>query len=415
MGTLATELQNLAMNSRLIPCVALAFTLAALPTSVFANWLHYRGPSQNGTVPEKLPASLGEPKQLWKVNVGTGTCAVTASGGRAFTAGNYDKKNDVLVCLDAATGKGVWRFEYPQALDPNLFEGGPRATPTLDGGNVYMQAQQGELFCLDADSGKVKWQKHIKNEFDGKKPEWGYSGSPTIEGHLVIVEPGGPGASTVALNKTSGEVVWKSGSDLAGYASPVVATIGGKRTVILFKARTLVGLDLKNGQELWRTEWKTDYDINAATPLVFGNSIFISSGYGTGAAVFEVSGGNLNQKWRNKSLRAHINTPVIHQGHVFGIDGNTGGGNLVCLDLATGDKKWEEKSVKGGSLVLSGDKLVVLTEKGELVIADATAGGCKANLRSQVLDKRCWVQPTISGGKLLVKNNAGDLACFELK
>jgi outer membrane protein assembly factor BamB len=399
------------MNSRFVSA-ALYFGLAL---GAQADWLHYRGSSLNGATSEKLPAGMKEPKQLWKVNVGIGTAAVTVSGNRAFTTGNYDKKNDVLVCLDASNGKGTWRHEYAQPLDANMFEGGPRSTPTVDGDRVYMLASNGDLFCLDADTGKVKWHKQLQKDFAGRKPGWGYSGSPTVENNLLIVDSGGKDASTIALDKTTGEAVWKSGSDEAGYASPVVANVAGKRTVVVFKGKALVGLDAKSGQELWRTEWKTDYDVNAATPIVFGNSIFVSSGYGSGAAAFDVGASGVTQKWKNKSLRAHVNTPVIHQGFVFGPDGNTGGGNLVCLDLATGAKRWEEKSVKGGSLILAGDKLVCLTEKGELVVCDASPNGFKPTLRSQVLDKRCWVQPTLSGGKLFVKNNAGDLACYEVK
>jgi outer membrane protein assembly factor BamB len=208
--------------------------------------------------------------------------------------------------------------------------------------------------------------------------------------------------------------VWESGSDKAGYASPLVADLAGKRTVLVFKTDALVGLDLKDGKELWRTAWKTDYGVNAATPIVIGNSVLITSGYGTGAALLEVGSGGVTQKWRNKSLRSHFNSPVVHQGHVYGIDGNAGGGNLVCLDLANGDVKWTEKSVKGGSLILADSKLICLTEKGELVICEATPGGFKASLRAPVLDKRCWVQPTLSGGRLFVKNNDGDLVCLAL-
>lgn len=390
-----------------------AALVAVHPAS--ADWLHYRGPTQNGVAPEKLPTAFAPPRELWKTKVGIGTCSVTVDGTRVFTAGNADKKTDTVFCLDASTGKPLWQHSYPQPLDPNLFEGGPRATPTIDGDRVYVIAQAGDLFCLAADTGKVKWQKHLVSDFGGKKPGWGYAGSPTIDGELLIVEPGGPGTSTVALNKLTGAPVWKAGSDENGYATPVVAEIAGKRTVVIFKAKALVGLDAKNGQELWRGEWKTDYDINAATPLVVGNFIITCSGYGTGIGFFEVGPGGITQKWRNRSLRAHINSPVVRRNGIFGIDGNTGGGNLVCLDLASGKKLWEEKTVKGGSLVLADDKLVVLTEKGELVVAPAITNEFKPLLRAKVLDKRCWVQPTLSDGRLFVKNNEGDLACFELK
>jgi outer membrane protein assembly factor BamB len=392
-----------------------SLALLALAIPAPAEWLHYRGPGQDGVAPEKLPAGLKELRPLWKKNVGIGTCSVVASGGRIFTIGNPDKKNDVLVCLEAATGKEIWKQSYPQALDPNLFEGGPRATPTLDGDRVYVVAQQGEVMCFDAATGRLRWKKHLVTDFGGKRPEWGYSGSPLVVDDLLITEAGGSNSSTVAFDKMTGALKWKAGSYACGYASPVVATLAGKRTLVLFKARHLVGQDIKNGGEFWRADWKTDYDINAATPQVFGQSIFISSGYGTGAAVFEVSAGGLTQKWKNRSLRAHVNTPVLHRGHVFGPDGNTGGGNLVCLDLANGEKKWEEKSIKGGSLIRAGDQLVVLSEKGELIVCDASPDGFKPALRTPVLDKRCWVQPTLSGGRLFVKNNDGDLVALDLK
>ena len=391
---------------------ALGFCLLAHTTE--ANWLNYRGPTQNGVAAEKLPAALpSAPKVLWKTRVGTGTAAVTVNGDRLFTMGNYDKSNDVIVCLDAKTGKQIWKHEFPLALDPNSFEGGPRGTPTIDGGAVFSMSHQGDLWALDAATGKAIWYKHVQNDLGGKRPGWGYACSPLVDGNLLLLDAGGDGNSTIALNKTNGEIVWKSGSDKAGYASPVVADLAGKRTVVMFKANALVGLDVKDGKELWRSLWKTSWDVNAATPVIVGNAVLVTSGYGSGATLVEVGGGGVSQKWKSKSLRGHFNSPVIFQGHVYGIDGNTGGGDLACLDLATGAAKWTEKSVQGGSLILAGDKLICLSEKGELVICDAAPGGFKANLRAPVLDKRCWVQPTLSGGRLFVKDNEGSLVCLD--
>ena len=172
--------------------------------------------------------------------------------------------------------------------------------------------------------------------------------------------------------------------------------------MVILKADALVGCDAKDGRELWRTSWKTDYDVNAATPLlVGGDRILVSSGYNAGCALYEVAGGKVNQLWRNKNLRTHINSPVALGGFVYGMDGNANGGNLVCLDLANGgERKWQEKSVKGGSLVAANGKLIVLSEKGELVICDTTPEGFHAISRAPVLDKRCWVQPTLDAGRL---------------
>lgn len=402
------------MTSRTALAAFLAVPL--LDVSASADWLHYRGPTQNGVVAESLPASLPKDiKPLWKINVGTGLSSVTVKGDYAFTAGNHDKKNDVFVCLDAKTGKEVWRHQYPQALEAKYFEGGPRSTPTIDGNNVYWVAQYGDLFCFDAATGNIKWYKHYQKDFGGRRPDWGYAGSPTIDGDLVLLDVGGEGASTVALNKNTGALVWKSGSDEAGYGTPVVADLNGKRVALVFKGRGVVGYDVKDGSEKFRSEWKTDYDVNAISPLVTGNSVLISSGYNTGAALYKVSAGGLERTWFQKKLRAQMNTPVIAHEHVFGIDGNNGGGNLVCLNLADGSETWREKSVRGGSLVLAGDKLICLSEQGELVITDASPTGFKPLLRNQILDGRSWVQPTYSGGRLFLKNNSGDLVCVEMK
>jgi outer membrane protein assembly factor BamB len=155
--------------------------------------------------------------------------------------------------------------------------------------------------------------------------------------------------------------------------------------------------------------------VNAISPVVTGNSVLVSSGYNTGAALYKVGNAGLERAWFQKKLRSQMNTPVVTQGHVFGIDGNNGGGNLVCLNLADGSETWREKSVRGGSLVLAGDKLICLTEQCELVIAEASPAGFKPVLRNQLFDGRSWVQPTLSGGKLFLKNNAGDLVCVEMK
>lgn len=402
------------MTPRTALIASLGFSLSGINAS--ADWLHYRGPTQNGVTAESLATAQPKSvKELWKINVGTGLSSVTVKGNHAFTAGNHDKKNDVFVCLDTNTGKEVWRHQYPQALEAKYFEGGPRSTPTIDGENVYWVAQYGDLFCFEAASGKVKWYKHFQKDFGGRRPEWGYAGSPTVEGNLLLLDVGGEGASTVALNKDTGALVWKSGSDEAGYGSPVVADLNGKRVALVFKGRAIVGYDLKDGAEQFRSEWKTDYDVNAISPVVVGDSVLVSSGYNTGAALFKVGSNGLERAWFQKKLRAQMNTPVVTHGHVFGIDGNNGGGNLVCLDFNDGSEKWREKSVRGGSLVLAGDKLVCLSEQGELVVAEASPAGFKPILRNQILDGRSWVQPTLSGGKLFLKNNTGDLVCVELK
>ena len=380
-----------------------------------ADWLHYRGPSSNGAVAEapKLP-STGAAPVLWRASVGIGTSSVVVAGGRLYTQG-HSSGAEYTRCLNALTGALVWEFHHPVSLDPNLFEGGSRSTPTLSGGFLYVLSHEGHVHCLDAATGAVAWERHLVKDFAGRKPEWGFSGAPLLAGGRVYLDCGGPTSSTVCLDAKTGEVVWKKGADAAGYAAPLLLNLAGRSTLVLLKASVLVGLDPADGRELWRYAWKTSYDVNAASPLQIGpDRLLISSGYDAGVALVSVDGSGASLVWRNKKLRAHINTPVEWGGAIYGIDGNTGGGNLACLDAATGERVWEEKSVKGGALVVAGGALIVVSEKGDLVIAEASTRGFKQLLRQSVLKNRTWAQPVLANKRIYVRDNQGNLACVGL-
>jgi outer membrane protein assembly factor BamB len=389
-------------------------SFSLLTSPALADWNFYRGPLENGSSTEKLGALPASGLQeLWKASVGIGTSSITVSGERVFTMGNVQDKDDVW-CFDAKSGHVLWKHEYPLGVDARSFEGGTAVTPTIDGNRVYTVSHQGDLFCLDAASGKPLWYKHYQQDLGGKRPYYGYAASPLVEGGMLICEVGGKGASTVALDKMTGKVVWKSGDDDLGYASPVAADIAGKRTIVLFKSNVLVGLEAQTGHELWRQPWKTEYDINAATPLVIGNSIFITSGYDTGCGLFEITAAGVNERWRNKNLRAHINTPVFWQGAIYGMDNTANARSaLVCLDVKTGNLQWSQK-LGGGALVLADGKLVILSEPGELIIGDASSTNFQPTLRQRVLPSRCWVQPTVANGRVFCRNNKGELAALSL-
>ena len=399
------------------PFLLAAFSLAGICLSgpaKAADWTFYRGPTGNGVSAEKLGTlPMGGLRQLWKTNVGTGSSSITVSGDRVFTMGNVQNKDNVW-CFEAKTGRVLWDHQYPLDVDKRSFEGGTAVTPTIDGNRVYTVSHQGDLFCLDAVSGKPLWYKHYQRDLGGRRPYYGYAASPLVEGNLLICEAGGKGASTVALDKTTGNVVWQSGDDELGYASPIAANILGKRTLVLFKNTNIVGLEAQTGRELWRQAWKTEYDINAATPLVDGNRVFVTSGYGAGCALFEVTAGGVSEHWRNKNMRSHVNSPVLWQGAIYGIDNQANPrAPLVCLDLETGALKWSEK-LGGGALVMADGKLIVLTEPGELVIGAASPAGFKATLHQHVLPSRCWVQPTFANGRIYCRNNAGEIVALAL-
>jgi outer membrane protein assembly factor BamB len=391
---------------------------AALSAAAYAeDWPRYLGPNFNLTSTETDWSSdwpESGPKVLWKGNVGTGASSVAISNGRLYTMGNSANR-DIVSCLEAATGKLIWRYQFDAPLEKRSFEGGPAATPTVSGNLVFTLNHQGKVHCLDAEKGTVVWQKDLVADFGGVTPRWGYAGSPLVNGALLILDVGGPTHSTVALNKSDGAMIWHAGRDRAGYASPVPFTQSSTPVVLMFKARDLVALNLTNGTELWRHPWKTSWDVNAAAPVVVDNErIFISSGYGVGSTLIKVENGQPVELWTSKALAAQFNTPVVADGVVYGIHGNAGKGSIHCLSLETGELRWSHPDVGCGSLMLAGDRLIVLGERGDLIVGKANPDSFQPLSRAKVLPGRCWVVPVLSNGKLYCRDNSGNVVCLDL-
>ena len=387
--------------------------LGCLQLHCAADWLHYRGPFANGVVAEGgWLVTQGVVREVWRAQVGVGSSSSVVSDGWLFTAG-HSGGNEVVRCLSAGNGRERWKFSYPVALDPNLFEGGSRATPTLGKSGLYVLSHEGHVYCLDIATGTVRWKRHLVVDFGAVKPEWGFSGAPLVYGEQVIIDAGGLGASAISLDADSGELRWKSGTDKISYAGPLAVNLEERSTLVFFKAGALIGVEPRTGRELWRHPWKTDYNVHAASPLpIGGDRLMISSGYNAGACMVQISGDKVSEVWRNKNLRCHINSPTVWGEFIFGIDGNTGGGNLVCISSLTGERQWEEKSVKGGALIVAGGKLICVSEKGDLVVAEARGDAFKQILRKPVLKQRTWAQPVLVDGRLYLRDNAGNLVCL---
>lgn len=368
----------------------------------------FRGPEQTGiskeSVDPKLIAAGAAP--VWKGSVGTGFSSITVASGRVYTMGNAEAK-DTVWCLDAATGEVIWKHSYPEELKPNLYEGGPNATPTVSGGRVYTLSKTGRAFCLDAAKGTVIWEKELAKETGAQKPEWGFSGSPLIEGDLVIYNVGKAGT---ALSKGSGEVVWKSDADKAGYSTPLPFQQGSDRLVLLMAAKVAIALQPGSGQAVWSHPWETSYDVNAADPIVSGSKVFVSSGYNHGASVFEVVDNQPKVIWENKSLRNQFSSSVLWKGHLYGVDDN----QLRCVDFVTGEVKWSDRATGKGTLLIADGRIVALSEKGELMVADASPEGFKPLARAQILGGKCWTMPALANGKLYARNAKGDIVCLQL-
>ncbi len=397
-------------NATLARCLSSLslLTLAVIQTPA-ADWPQWRGPEVNGISKEtgwKAEWPAEGPKQLWKTKVGTGFSSFAIANGRVYTMGNADD-TDTVFCLDAATGKEVWKHSYPQKLEAKNYEGGPNATPTVDGDRVYTCSKNAEIFCLDAAKGTVVWSKKLAEELGTKKPTWAYASSVLVEGDLLLVNVGSAGT---ALNKKDGKVVWTSGKEVANYSTPVPFNADGKRAIALFTKDHLAALLVADGQELWRYPWKTDYDINAADPIVSGNEVFISSGYNHGAALLRITGNKPEKVWENRNMRNHFNSCVLWQDHLYGVDEK----ELRCIVWKTGEVKWGDPKFGKGSLIIADGKIIGLGEKGELLIAEAKPEAYKPLARAQVLGGKCWTAPALANGRIYCRNAAGDVVCLDV-
>lgn len=378
--------------------------------AIAADWPAWRGPQRNGISAEKFSVAHWPPtgpKVLWKTNVGVGCATVSVARDRVYAMGNRND-NDIVWCLDAATGKVLWKHQYPESLDASLYEGGVNATPTVDGDRVYTLSRNGYLFCLNAETGAVIWRKHLLSHFgvptpkwEGGKEGWGHAGSPLVHGDLLLL-------NGLAVRKTTGDLAWKS-DDPPAYSSPIVAFTN---IVLVFHANGLSLREVATGKLIARHEWITRYNVNAATPIVEGDKIFISSGYNRGATLLQFRDGTLTPLWETKKMRNQLATSILWEGHLYGINEDI----FTCMEFLTGEVKWTGgEGIRKGSLILADGKLIILGETGTLVIAEALPEAYKELARVKVLDGHCWSLPVLANGRLYCKTIPGDLVCLDAK
>ena len=288
-----------------------------------------------------------------------------------------------------------------------FYEGGTSCTPTVDGGRVYTLSKSGDFICVDAAKGTLIRSNNVTKELGLKIPTWGFAGSVLAEGNLLILNAGSAGT---AFDKTTGAVVWKSGEGESGYATPLPADWAGERVVAIMGAQTLNVVKVPDGGKVWSFPWKTEYDVNAAAPILHGDQAFVSSGYGHGAALIKVTGKQPAVVWETKKMRNHFNSSILWQGFLYGVDE----GQLSCLDWQSGEVKWTDTKFGKGSLMMADGKLIALSEKGELIIAEANPKAFKVLSRAQVLGGKCWTVPVLANGRVYCRNAKGDLVCLDL-
>ncbi|MCE5277699.1 MAG: PQQ-binding-like beta-propeller repeat protein [Planctomycetaceae bacterium] len=392
----------------MIPAVLSMIVLGAC--AVAADWPNWRGPGHNGISAEtgwlaKWQAS--RPVVLWKAKVGTGFSSIAVADSRVYTMGYASNRNGVY-CFDAATGKQQWVYSFAGDKGAKYYEGGPHATVAVDGDKVYAVSKWGQVFCLAAADGKLAWQNDVAKAINAQTPTWAFGSSAIVQGKMLLINLGTAG---VALDKASGKLLWQSGPECSGYATPVPYVDGGKECLAIFGKDHLYGIDAASGKKLWQHPWRTEYDANIADPIVSGDNIFISSGYNKGCALVSIAGGKPKVLWQNANMRAHFNTAVLIDGHVYGFDESS----LVCLNLADGKSLWKKEGLGKGSLMAADGKLIVLSEDGKLVIAEAAPAAYKELLAVKILAGKCWTAPVLSGGRIYARNADGDLVCVGSK
>ncbi len=387
------------------------------------EWPKWRGPNGDNISHEtglldKWPAD--GPKQLWSVKVGLGFSSPIGDDGKVYLQ-SQDGNQDGLQAFDAATGKLVWAAGSPGGYPKEDFPGS-RATPSIDGKCIYTYGGGGNLICRDLETGKVIWADDILQLTHTSLLTWGQASSPLVSGQFVYVQCGIGGPVAVAVDKTAGKIVWQSQiNGKGGYAAPVLMDVAGSKQLVVFGGDALIGMDPMTGKTLWSNPWQTNYDVNAGTPIVDGDKVFISSGYNHGAAQFQVTPGGVRQVWFDPEVQVKFPAAVLDGGYLY-CNSEDHSGTLRCLDWKTGALKWKAtggRAMKlgfGGNFVRNGDKLYAMSQNGLLSLMKATPNGVEAISQVQVFDagfSKVWSTPLIYHGRLYVKGQS-DLVCLDI-
>jgi len=396
--------------------IAAVETAAQTPAAIPSNWPGFRGHDRAGVYAEPIRTTWDGLAPMWKKPIGGGRASFAIADGRAFTI-EQRLQQEVVAAYNLMTGKELWTNAWQARFSTWMGGGeGPRATPTYADGHVYALGGRGELRCLDAATGKVIWRINILDDTKAKNLRWGMAGSPLIAGDAVIVQPGGPaGRSVAAYDRRTGKRLWSALDDKTAYASPMQVTLLGVPQFLIVTADRFLGLSVDRRHVLWEFPWSTGHDASTTQPMVIGdNRVFYSSGYGAGAVVLELTKAEdkfaVRQVWRNIRMKNRQSSSVLHEGFIYGLDE----GILACLDAATGELKWKGGRYGHGQVLLAGGQLLVTTEEGELVLVAASPEKLQELARVPAVDGETWNTPAIAGGILLVRNTR-EMAAFDLR
>ena len=382
-----------------------------------AYWTDFRGPNRDGhytqtSIRTDWPAAGLEP--VWSQPIGGGYASFVVAQGVAFTI-EQRREQEVVAAYDLATGRELWTHTWDADFRESMGGPGPRATPTWHAGRIYALGATGQLWCLEADTGDVIWERDILSDSQATNLTWAMSAAPLVVDDLVVVQPGGTtGWSVVAYNRNTGDVVWHALDDVQAYTSPMTATLASVRQVLTVTASRAVGLDVRDGQLVWEHPWLVGPPPSMAQPVLIGDDRVFLSGSGAGATVIELSRANdrftVETVWSNNRMKNKFSSSVLHEGYIYGLDGAI----LACIDAATGEIQWKGGRYGYGQLLLASGHLVVVTERGDLVLVRATPAGHEEVASSGAIEGKTWNVPAFADGKVLVRN-ARQMAAFDLR
>jgi outer membrane protein assembly factor BamB len=401
------------------------FSAVALSQASVSDWPQFFGPARNGfyrgpAISEKWPAN--GPRVVWRKTVGEGFSGPVVTQGRLILFHRANNR-EIVEALDPRTGAPQWKYDYPTTYRDDFgFDEGPRAVPVVAGGIVYTFGAEGQLNALDLGTGKRIWGEDTAKRFGVAKGYFGAAGSPVIEGGKAIANIGGRDAGIVAFDAKTGKVVWTATTDEASYSSGVAATIGGRRSVVFLTRTNLIGLDPDTGKVQFQKRWRAlqAASVNAATPLIIndpaGDLIFVSAEYGPGAGVFRINGANLVPFWTSDEvLNHHYATSVYRDGILYGFHGRQEfGQSFRAVELRTGKVRWSQERFLAGSVMLAGDRLLIMRETGELVLAAASPDAFRPLARAQVLPAVVRAFPALADGLFYIRNEK-EMVCLDLR
>lgn len=415
-----------ALTSSRSPAASLLLLLACAVASYAQtpDWPQWGGPRRDFVSDAKGLAAAwpeGGPRRLWSRELGEGYSAIAAAGGRLYTMTRRGSR-EVVVALDAETGKTIWEYAYDAPFSPeySMENGpGPHATPTVAGERVFTAGATGKLHALDRRTGKLLWAHDLLGEYKGTIRVNGYACSPVVYREHVIMQVGGAGNALMAFRQSDGSVVWKRHDFRNSPSSPLVINVDGQDQLVAFMYDTLVGVDPWSGELLWSHPHRTEFGLNVSTPVWGeGNMLFISSAYGGGSRGLRLTRANgkttVEEVWAHALVRVHYGNAVRLGDFVYASSGDFGTAPLTAVNVKTGKIAWRDRTIARASLVSAEGRLIILDEDGRLLLAEPTAEGLKVRAKAELLNSNAWTVPTLAGTRLYVRDRKNIMA-LELK